>query len=122
MDWDFFDASELGADAGSELSSLLLTFGLPSPEFPPGSSWRRKRPILDVRGLAFDQARSPLVLAGFRVHVERLEPDPRPEMGMVVGQSPPAGRKERRGATVSLLVWHRPRVDPGATEATRQET
>jgi beta-lactam-binding protein with PASTA domain len=67
--------------------------------------------IPDVRSMPFNRAWGTLVLAGFDVKVTRLERQPAPVMGFVVGQYPPAGRVARRNTRVRITVHHPP--DPG---------
>ena len=77
---------------------------------------RGRRPkrvtVPDVRGLVFSEAWERLMLAGFRVTVHRLEPNPAAEDGIVVAQDPPPGTVARRKAKIRLSVLH-PKKESG---------
>jgi DnaJ domain/PASTA domain len=76
----------------------------PGPTPPP-----RRRAVPDVRGLFYQPCRAVVTMAGLRLAVVRLTPDPAPVEGLVIGQSPDAGAHVRMGATVTIRLWHPPR-------------
>jgi len=69
----------------------------------------RRRTVPDVRGLFYQPCRDVVTMAGLRLAVVRLTPDPMPVEGLVVGQSPAAGSEVKAGSTVTVRVWHPPR-------------
>jgi PASTA domain/DnaJ domain len=88
------------AGAATALSDWLG----PGPAPPP-----RHQTVPDLRGLFYRPCRDVLTMAGLRLAVVRLTPDPMPVEGLVVGQSPAAGSHVRTGAVVTARVWHPPR-------------
>lgn len=62
--------------------------------------------VPDIRGLFYRPCCGLLARVGLRVAVVRLTPHPAPVEGLVVGQSPAAGRKARRDSTLTVEVWH----------------
>jgi hypothetical protein len=99
------DAMYLGEMLGlGVLADLLATIPRQSP--------RRSEPVIvpDVRGLFFRACTDALTMAGFHISTLRLTEDPMPVEGLVVGQSPAAGQSVLRFSTLTLQVWHPPRV------------
>ncbi len=78
---------------------------------PKGPLRRQEVAVPDVRGMIFREAWERLMLAGFRVRVQRLEPNPAPEDGVVVAQDPAPGTMARRKTRVRLSVLHPTRKD-----------
>ena len=50
-----------------------------------------------------------VTMAGLRLSVVRLTPDPMPVEGLVVGQSPAAGAAVKGLSTLTVQLWHPPR-------------
>ena len=95
----------LGVGARLAGAAMALADWLgPGPAPPP-----RHRTVPDVRGLFFQPCREVITMAGLRLEVVRLTPDPAPVEGLVTGQSPAAGAHVRAGATVTVRLWHPPR-------------
>ena len=72
------------------------------PPNPP----RRRVIVPDVRGLFYRPAQAVAALAGLRLSVVRLTPDPLPVEGLVVGQSPDPGHPVRYQSRLTVQVWH----------------
>ncbi len=73
------------------------------------SQWRAGRAeVPDFFGLRFSVCFYEASLAGLRLDVVRLTPRPAPVDGVVVTQRPSPGTAVRRGATVTVEVWHPP--------------
>jgi PASTA domain len=86
-------------------AAMALTDWLrPGPTPPP-----RRRTVPDVRGLFYQPCRDVVTMAGLRLAVVRLTPDPMPVEGLVVSQSPAAGSHVKAGTTLTVRVWHPPR-------------
>ncbi len=67
--------------------------------------------VPDLRGLFYRPCQAVVTLAGLRLEVVRLTPDPLPVEGLVAGQSPDPGTRVRRSASVTVSLWHPPRRD-----------
>jgi curved DNA-binding protein CbpA len=93
----------LGARLAGAAMALADWLG-PGPA-PPA----RHRTVPDVRGLFYQPCREVITMAGLRLEVVRLTPDPAPAEGLVTGQTPAAGEHVRSGATVTVRLWHPPR-------------
>ena len=76
------------------------------PRPAPRPRWRT---VPDVRGLFYQPCRAVVTMAGLRLAVVRLTPDPTPVEGLVVSQSLAAGSHVKAGTTLSVQVWHPPR-------------
>ena len=72
------------------------------PPTPP----RRRVIVPDVRGLFYRPTQAVAALAGLRLAVVRLTPDPLPVEGLVVGQSPDPGQTVRYQSRLTVRVWH----------------
>jgi len=90
-------------EAGAALEALEA-WTAPLPAAPP-----RRVVVPDVRGLFFRPCRDLVTMAGLRLAVVRLTPDPLPVEGLVADQSPDPGSRVRRQAVLTVLVWHPPR-------------
>lgn len=90
-------------EAGAALE-VLAAFAAPAPGRRP-----RHQTVPDVRGLFFRPCQHLVTMAGLRLAVVRLTPDPLPVEGLVVGQSPDPGSRVRRHAVLAVQVWHPPR-------------
>ncbi len=95
--------SGLGAALAEAAMALAGWLG-PHPSPPP-----RRRTVPDVCGLFYQPCRDVVTMAGLRLTVVRLTPDPMPVEGLVVSQSPSAGSHVKTGSTVTARVWHPPR-------------
>lgn len=82
---------------------------------PSAAERRRRRVVPDLRGLFYRPCQSVVAMAGLRLAVVRLTPDPMPVEGLVVGQSPAAGAAVRGLSTLTVQLWHPPqdRALPG---------
>jgi curved DNA-binding protein CbpA len=87
-------------EAGAVLEALSV-WTAPSPARP-----QRRLTIPDLRGLFFRPCRDLVTMAGLRLAVVRVTPDPMPVEGLVTGQSPDPGSQVRRGSTLTVQVWH----------------
>ena len=77
------------------------------PPVPPRRRLMRRRLIVpDVRGLFYRPSQAVAAMAGLRLAVVRLTPDPLPVEGLVVGQSPSPGQTARYQSTLTVQVWH----------------
>jgi hypothetical protein len=92
---------------------------------PERAQRRRRRVVPDLRGLFYRPCQAVVTMAGLRLVVVRLTPDPMPVEGLVVGQSPAAGAAVRGLSTLTVQLWHPRRPDlasghklPGAPWAT----
>jgi hypothetical protein len=97
----------------SMLGSLLAMSG-----WVPGPRRAKWMPVPDVRGLFYDVSLEVAGRLGLHVRSVRLTPRPMPVDGLVVDQSPRALGKVRRGAAVTVHVWHPP-ARPGTPPAQR---
>jgi hypothetical protein len=98
------------ADSGV-LEGLAVLAGLLAAIAAPGHGADRKPvTVPDVRGLFFRACHAALTMAGFRVSTVRLTDNPMPVEGLVVGQSPAPGQTVPRFSTLTVQVWHPPRV------------
>lgn len=93
-------------EVGAVLEALAV-FAAPGPSARP-----RRLTVPDLRGLFFRSCRDVVTMAGLRLDVVRLTPDPMPVEGLVVGQSPAPGTQVRRHAALTVQVWHPPRHPP----------
>ncbi len=80
--WSWID--DLVESVGMRLVGVFDLWGAPRPS--------RDVEVPDLLGLLPDDARLSALHAGVRLQMERLEPDPAPSAGIVVRQSPVAGR------------------------------
>jgi hypothetical protein len=71
---------------------------------------RRTLPVPDLHGMFYRPCQAAVSMAGLRLDVVRITPDPLPVEGLVVGQSPAPGVQVRRQSTVTVQVWHPPRA------------
>jgi len=78
---------------------------------PARAQRRRRRVVPDLRGLFYRPAQAVVTMAGLRLAVVRLTPDPMPVEGLVVGQSPAAGAAVRGLSTLTVQLWHPRRPD-----------
>jgi hypothetical protein len=62
--------------------------------------------VPDLTGLFYRPCQAVAALAGLRLAVVRLTPEPLPVEGFVVSQSPAPGTRMRRSSTVTVQVWH----------------
>jgi hypothetical protein len=93
----------IGHDAWGSFEALMSWMApLPAPQ-------RRRLVVPDVRGLFHQPCRSVLTMAGLRLMVTRLTPDPMPVEGLVVDQSPGAGSQVRSLSSLTVHLWHPPR-------------
>jgi beta-lactam-binding protein with PASTA domain len=60
----------------------------------------------DLRGLFARPGQRAAGEAGLHLEMVRLTEHPMAVEGLIVDQSPPAGSKVRRAATVTARVWH----------------
>jgi hypothetical protein len=65
--------------------------------------------VPDLRGLFYRPCQAVVTLAGLRLEVVRLTPDPLPVEGLVAGQSPDPGTRVRRSSSLTVNLWHPPR-------------
>jgi len=82
-----------------------LTRWMAAQPAPP----RRRLAVPDVRGLFYQPCQALVTMAGLRIAVVRLTPDPLPVEGLIVDQSPGGGSHARLRSTLTVLVWHPPR-------------
>jgi hypothetical protein len=97
------DAGFFAGLVGDELPGLMEAV---AGWLAPRPSRRGRVEVPDVRGLFYSVC---LVVAGRRgLHVTavRLTGHPRPVDGLVVGQEPRAPARARRGARLTVQVWH----------------
>jgi hypothetical protein len=66
--------------------------------------------VPDVRGLFFRACQDALTMAGFRISTVRLTENPMPVEGLVIGQSPAPDQTVPRFSTLTIQVWHPPRL------------
>jgi hypothetical protein len=69
---------------------------------------RRRLIVPDLRGLFYRPSQAVAAMAGLRLAVVRLTPEPLPVEGLVVGQSPDPGQAVRYRSTLTIQVWHPP--------------
>ena len=62
-----------------------------------------------MRGLFYQPCRDVVTMAGLRLAVVRLTPDPMPVEGLVASQSLAAGSHVKAATTLTVQVWHPPR-------------
>jgi hypothetical protein len=67
---------------------------------------RRRLTVPDMRGLFYWPSQAVAAMAGLRLTVVRLTPNPQPVEGLVVGQSPDPGETVRYRSTLTVQVWH----------------
>lgn len=72
----------------------------------PSATRRGRLAVPDLRGLFYRSSQEIAAMAGLRLAVVRLTPDPLPVEGLVVGQSPAPGETVRRRSTLTVQVWH----------------
>jgi hypothetical protein len=90
-------------EAWGTFTALLSWMG------PTQAQRRRQRVVPDLRGLFYRPCQAVVTMAGLRLAVVRLTPDPMPVEGLVVGQSPAAGAAVRGLSTLTVQLWHPPR-------------
>lgn len=66
----------------------------------------RRVTVPDIRGLFYRPCSELIGRAGLQLVAVRLTAHPAPVEGLVVGQSPAAGQKARRGSMLTAEVWH----------------
>jgi hypothetical protein len=66
--------------------------------------------VPDLTGLFYRSCHAVAALAGLRLAVVRLTPEPLPVEGLVVSQSPAPGTRMRRSSLVTVQLWHPPRA------------
>ena len=79
----------------------LLTWMAPLPTAP-----RRRLVVPDLRGMFFRPGLAVATMAGLRLAVVKLTPDPLPVEGLVVTQSPGPGATARLQSVLTVQVWH----------------
>jgi hypothetical protein len=79
----------------------------------------RKVTVPDVLGLFAAPCQNVLFRHGLCVRTSLLTDRPRPEPGLAVSQSPRSGERVRRGATVTVTLWHPAAEQRGGTLPTR---
>lgn len=111
------DAAASALDAAADalyLAELLAGLGMLADLLAaiPRQSPRRAGDVIvpDVRGLFFRACTDALTMAGFRVSTVRLTENPMPVEGLVIGQSPAPGQILPRLSTLTVQVWHPPRL------------
>jgi hypothetical protein len=98
----------LDGQAGEAFAALAAWLApLPAPP-------RRWLTVPDTRGLFYRSCQAVVTMAGLRLAVARLTPDPSPVEGLIVGQSPAPGARARPLSTLTVQVWHPPRRRFGA--------
>jgi DnaJ domain/PASTA domain len=103
--YDLMRAAGGLADRNSlDAFTALLSWMGPAP-----AQRRRRRVVPDLRGLFYRPCQAVVTMAGLRLAVVRLTPDPMPVEGLVVGQSPAAGAAVRGLSTLTVQLWHPPR-------------
>lgn len=85
------------ADGFEQLASWMAP--LPTPP-------RKRLTVPDLRGLFYQSCRAIVTMAGLRLTVVRLTPDPMPVEGLVIGQSLAPGSAARHGSALTVQVWH----------------
>ena len=107
------NALYVGADAldPGEFEGLAVLVGLLAA-IPASGHRADRKPVTvpDVRGLFFRACHAALTMAGFRVSTVRLTDNPMPVEGLVVDQSPAPGQTVPRFSTLTVQVWHPPRL------------
>ncbi|MBO0769993.1 MAG: PASTA domain-containing protein [Actinobacteria bacterium] len=99
------DAGFAGVFTALEIADELAGWLAPHPHAA------RRVTVPDIRGLFYRPCSELIGRAGLQLVVVRLTAHPAPVEGLVVGQSPAAGRKARRGSMLTAEVWHPP--EPG---------
>ncbi len=89
-----------------DLGAVVEVLGAIADWLAPHPALARHVAVPEVRGLFVGAARRFLTMTGLRGEVVQLTKDPRPVEGLVVDQSPRAGTRVRRSATVTVQVWH----------------
>ena len=99
-----------GPEPADELREARAAFEALTVWTTPSPVPRARRVVLpDVRGLFFRPCRDLVTMAGLRLAVYRLTPDPLPVEGLIAGQSPDPGSHVRRHTVLAVQVWHPPR-------------
>ena len=101
----------LAADGLADGESWNAFTALLSWMGPKPAQRRRRHVVPDLRGLFYRPAQAVVTMAGLRLAVVRLTPDPMPVEGLVVGQSPAAGAAVRGLSTLTVQLWHPRRPD-----------
>ena len=104
----------LAADGLADGESWNAFTALLSWMGPKPAQRRRRRVVPDLRGLFYRPCQAVVTMAGLRLAVVRLTPDPMPVEGLVVGQSPAAGSAVRGLSTLTVQLWHPRRPDPAS--------
>jgi len=104
----------LAADGLADGESWNAFTALLSWMGPKPAQRRRRRVVPDLRGLFYRPCQAVVTMAGLRLVVVRLTPDPMPVEGLVVGQSPAAGAAVRGLSTLTVQLWHPRRPDPAS--------
>ena len=66
--------------------------------------------VPDVRGLFYRACMDVAGRIGLHLAPIRLTPDPMPVEGLVVGQSPASGKRVHRDSTLTVQLWHPPKL------------
>jgi hypothetical protein len=102
------EAGAVGRDVLPALAALLIWLA------PQHTTQRRRQvPVPDLNGMFYRPCQAVVNMAGLRLAVVRLTPEPLPVEGLIVGQSPAPGTAVKRQSTVTVQVWHPPRPMAG---------
>jgi PASTA domain len=109
-----FPVASAAARAAAAVEEAWLVLGDPEQRkrydallgLRPPTPARRRLIVPDVRGLFYRPSQAIAAMAGLRLAVVRLTPDPLPVEGLVVGQSPDPGQTVRYQSTLTVQVWH----------------
>jgi hypothetical protein len=91
-----------------EIAGVLAALDTLAEWLAPHPGPSRHVTVPDVRGLFAGPCQYAAGAAGLRLETVQLTAHPMPVEGLIVDQSPPAGTKVRRSATLTVRVWHPP--------------
>ena len=91
-----------------EIAGVLAALDTLAEWLAPHPGPSRHVMVPDVRGLFAGPCQYAAGAAGLRLETVQLTAHPMPVEGLIVDQSPPAGTKVRRSATLTVRVWHPP--------------
>jgi PASTA domain len=98
----------LGVLAGASAETIQRTYEDKMSLLAPHPRPRGRVPVPDVRGLFYAVGLEVAGRLGLQVRAVRLTEHPMPVDGLVVDQSPLPPTTVRRGAPLTVKVWHPP--------------
>jgi curved DNA-binding protein CbpA len=100
------------ASRGGEAAAFAAALGALAYWLAPHPAPPRRVTMPDARGLFVGPCRHLAASLGLRLEIVRLTEHPMPVEGLVVDQSPRPGATSRRGAVLTVRVWHPAEAGP----------